>query len=203
MVKNYDLNWARTNAGLSQTEAALKMEVDRKTFNRWETGVVNIPPAKWSKFLKLIALDASAIPKALGPSLPDYIGGVIHTPYVPLSLHYTTTGYWPTAALRKWRKDCLADAGGLLDDWCDRVEYFGRGVDESAEEMLGMLGTFHDSNVSARWEMNEWVKRGWLEKPAEGAPYACSEDKKRWCWDEQRRLYQLEKLDNATLEDLL
>ena len=126
-VKNYDLNWARTHAGLTQAEAAEKMGVDRKTFNRWETGVVNIPRVRWHKFLKILELAVSDIPAfavrvaATGATtLPTAItatrqaDGLLRTPYLPDHLQQVGDRWlWGVEAYSAWMDAMNADVGGL------------------------------------------------------------------------------------------
>lgn len=62
MTKNFDLKWAREHVGLTQAAAADKIGVSRVTFARWEAGTVQIPNAKFQRFLEAIELDPKRIP---------------------------------------------------------------------------------------------------------------------------------------------
>lgn len=76
-MQNSDLVWVRENAGLSQQQAADLMGVERRTFSRWETGAVKMPPAKWNAFLVKVNTPASVIPKVktLPPEHP--LAGIV------------------------------------------------------------------------------------------------------------------------------
>lgn len=66
-MKNYDLQWAREWAGLTQAEAANKMGVHRVTFANWETGARPMPKRKWNLFLKTVAVNPQDIPTHTEP----------------------------------------------------------------------------------------------------------------------------------------
>jgi transcriptional regulator with XRE-family HTH domain len=51
-ILNENLKAVRMIAGLNQSEAALLVNVDRATFNRWETGKRDIPEVKFAKLLR-------------------------------------------------------------------------------------------------------------------------------------------------------
>lgn len=73
-MQNYELIWARENAGLTQVQAAAKIGVHRSAFARWETGATPIPRVKWLKFLAAVDLAPTDIPLGLDDTtgeLPD------------------------------------------------------------------------------------------------------------------------------------
>jgi transcriptional regulator with XRE-family HTH domain len=151
-VKNYDLNWARTFAGLTQAEAAEKMGVDRKTFNRWETGVVGMPPLRWAKFLKILELSAKDIPPAVEEAVPKYIDGQLSTPYLPMRLQRLAEAEWPAADRTQWAKSAKEDVDGLMAYW--RKNYWRE------------YG--HDDNIVERATNMTYVKDGWGYIKADG-----------------------------------
>lgn len=145
MVKNYELNWARTHAGLTQAEAAEKMGVSRVTFTRWETGAVDMPPARWARFLKVVELTANDIPVDAEPEVPKYIDGELSTPYLPMRLQKTAYADWPAADKKQWAKSVEEDADGLRAAW--KKDQWD--------------GYDHDGNLEDRSVNLEWVKNGW------------------------------------------
>lgn len=151
MAKNYELNWARTHAGLTQAEAAEKMGVNRITFSRWEVGTVAIPPARWAKFLKLIEVSAEDIPAEGLEVVPEYIDGELSTPYLPMRLQRVAESDWPPADKKQWAKSMEEDADGLRDDW---MSHFAHTHDHSLEDRA--------TNVL-------WAKNGWLEFTPSGS----------------------------------
>lgn len=69
-MQNFELKWARENAGLTQAQAAAKIGVARLTFTRWETGATPIPRVKWLKFLAAVELAPTDIPLGLEDAEP-------------------------------------------------------------------------------------------------------------------------------------
>ncbi len=61
-MKNHDLIWARAWADLTQDQAAELMNVDRRTFGRWEAGTVAMPAKKWTRFLAKVKVEKKDIP---------------------------------------------------------------------------------------------------------------------------------------------
>lgn len=147
MAKNYELNWARTHSGLTQTEAAEKMGVDRKTFNRWETGIVEMPPARWTKFLKIIELSAKDIPAPEMAEVPKYVDGELSTPYLPMHLQRTPKGDWPPTEAKQWAKAIEEDVEGLKAAWLGD---------------LWDIQTHHDYLLEERTTNVEWAAKGRL-----------------------------------------
>ncbi len=154
MAKNYELNWARTHAGLTQAEAAEKMGVNRITFSRWEVGTVAIPPARWAKFLKLVEVSAKDIPAEGLEVVPEYIDGERSTPYLPMRLQRVAESDWPAADKKQWAKSMEEDADDLKAAWVgSRWEDFS-----------------HDDSLAERAINLDWVAKGW-GYPASGGPF--------------------------------
>jgi len=66
MAEIVDIKWLRINAGLTQQQAAAAIGVTRETFNRWETGKIEIPALKLARFQKVLASNT-----AFAPPIPD------------------------------------------------------------------------------------------------------------------------------------
>lgn len=66
MAEIVDIKWLRINAGLTQQQAAAAIGVTRETFNRWETGKIEIPALKRARFQKVLASNT-----AFAPPIPD------------------------------------------------------------------------------------------------------------------------------------
>ena len=194
MTKNYELNWARVTAGLTQTEAAEKMGVDRKTFNRWETGAVEIPPARWAKFLKIVELSAKDIPVEGVAVVPAYIDGERSTPYLPMCLQRTPQAYWPPTEAKQWAKSMNDDVDDLKGAW------LGRYGDEDDH---------HDYLLEQRAVNVLWAKNGWLEFKPDGSytvtPEGRAHEAEVHALDaEELRLERLARtLEKVNVEDLI
>lgn len=66
MAEIVGIKWLRVNAGLTQQQAAAAIGVTRETFNRWETGKIEIPALKLARFQKVLASNT-----AFAPPIPD------------------------------------------------------------------------------------------------------------------------------------
>ena len=70
---NYDLKWAREAAGLTQRQAAEKMEVRRETYSRWEPGASPIPERKLKTFLQTVNILPGQIPARAQCNAPSKV----------------------------------------------------------------------------------------------------------------------------------
>lgn len=194
MAKNYELGWARTNAGLTQAEAAEKMGVNRITFSRWEVGTVDIPPARWAKFLKIVELSAKDIPAEDMAVVPAYIDGERSTPYLPMCLQRTPQAYWPPTEAKQWAKSMNDDVDDLKGAW------LGRYGDEDDH---------HDYLLEQRAVNVLWAHNQLLEFKPDGSysvtPKGRAHEAEAFALDaEELRLERLARtLEKVNVEDLI
>lgn len=136
MAEIVDLKWLRINAGLTQQQAAASIGVSRETFNRWETGKIEMPPLKLARFQKVLASNT-----AFAPPIPDT------APAGP-SKAFLKAEY---DRLKKWFDALKADENGNCN-WADEDEekyYAARDTWYMAEYGAKGLITLYEDEAAA------------------------------------------------------
>lgn len=161
MTEIASIKWLRVNSGLTQQQAAAAIGVSRETFNRWETGRIEIPAVKLARFQKVLASNTAFAPPVPTVAPTDPSKAMLRAEYDKLCalIDADTRGELPEEVFEK------CDAA--RDVWY-QAEYGTKALITRYEEtIVSVLGDDHPrldpesrlpGDVPPRLEPGNWLK---------------------------------------------